>query len=239
MTEGTGSGAQTVGVPADVDPPATPRPHLLPLRGMAWERFQDLVTDVFNELPEVDKAYLHGGRGEKQDGVDGFAELRQGDRWSYQTKQQEKLTKGNVDAIVAATTATARRHYIVVSGMATVPARNAVAALARWRLWDGDDVCRELRRMDRDAAGRIIDHHFGTVWRRTFLGTVQLSAFVSPTKFFAQYLEPGRLFDHALTVRGREQELAQLIDFAQGELHRRDPAWPRRYRQDAAAACIR
>ena len=205
-----------VNPPDNLPPPVVPRPHRLPVQGMGWERFQDLVTDVFNALPEVEKAYLHGRRGEKQDGVDGFAELHVGGRWSYQCKDQATLTRGEVDAIVTGVTANALRHHIALSGSASVHARNAIAELEQWRLWDGDDICRELRNLDPTVAGKIIDHHFNTAWRREFLGTSQLLAFVSVPDFFAKYLEPGRLFDHSLDISGRDTELRQLADFAGG-----------------------
>ena len=71
---------------------------------------------------------------------------------------------------------------------------------------------RHLAAADPDAARELVDHHFGPVWRRDFLGLPAVAAFVAPDDFFRPWLGPGRLFHHAFDLVGRADTLRSLCE---------------------------
>lgn len=206
-----------------INPPISPRVSTLPLSDMAWERFEAFSCDLLLALPWVDPATVHryGTQGQAQKGIDLTLTDRKGQRWGFSNKRYRKYQPHHVGEHVDDTTYDADRYVILISGVASPEVRDEIRKHQKWELWDVEDLSARVRgELTPDAARRIVDHHFGTTWRRDFLGLPAVGAFLSPSDYFRPLLVARRLFHHSLSLVGREDHLTTLLAFTNDEVRR-------------------
>lgn len=205
-----------------VSPPVAPLPELLPLGdpNLSWERFEAFCRDLISRLPGVGTCYHYGKPGNWQRGIDLVCEREDGTRWVFQCRQRKKLTKGQVERAIGATTYRADRYFLVSSCIAGAAVRDVFAEHPNWEMWDARDISQKVREFSVDQAARLVHHHFGPAWRSAFVGLTGPTPFVSAQEFFEPFMDSDRLFNHAWALVGRERQLLQLEEFLQTDSHR-------------------
>jgi hypothetical protein len=197
-------------------PPIEPRLNLLPLDSDAWDwkAFERFCLDVVNALPDVRYAEFHGAQGDKQDGIDILAHLTNGGRRTYQCKKYKSFGPKRAEtAIDENIYDAADEHVLLVSCNTSLKTQTFVRGHPAWRLIDRESMSSLVRtQLDREAARRIVEDHFGAPTRRAFLGNGPMT-FVEPERYF-QPFERGGLFRHDWTLAGR----VDVLDVLSAEL---------------------
>ena len=122
---------------------ATVMTESLPLRllpfwsdSFDWDRFESFCLSVVRSLPDVKRADRYGVMGEAQQGIDIEADLHNGRKRTIQCRHRKRITRRQVEKIVADTTYPAGEHEI-------------------WVTVSGWDECQRLHRWS-----RRLDHKF-------------------------------------------------------------------------------
>ncbi|TMK57394.1 MAG: hypothetical protein E6G51_06410 [Actinobacteria bacterium] len=202
--------------PPGLPPPLSPRSILLPLHkqdGFEWPQFEGFCVELLELQPEVKAAYLFGGSGSTQEGIDIVVEFVGGAKLGVQCKQEKQFGAKAVDNAVASTTYQADRYWILLSREATAGARRAIDAHSRWELFDVGDISRLVRRLPPEKARRLVETHFGAAWRQRFLGRTGPALFLSAGSVSAESADESRLFHQGWDLVGRDQELEALRRF--------------------------
>ncbi len=204
-----------------LSPPIKPRVATLPFSELSWERFERLAHDLLLGLPWMvpESAHRYGTQGQTQFGIDLTVQHRNGERWAFSNKRyHNKYQPSHVQEHVADTTYVADHYVILISGTASAKVRDEVKKFPKWELWDSEDLSQRVRlELCFDFARRLVDHHFGPIWRRDFLGLPAVGALISPSDYFRPFLDPTRLFHHALPLVGRQELVRQLFEFAESD----------------------
>jgi hypothetical protein len=198
-------------------PPVSPRVATLPFADLSWGRFEQFAHDLLLALPGMrpGTAHRYGTQGQAQRGIDLTVQREDGERWGLSNKRYKKYQPHHVAKHVADTTYPADRYFIVVSRVASTDVRDEVRKHPKWDLWDAEDLSQKVRlELQLEIARRLVDHHFGPVWRRDFLGLPAVGAFLPPADYFRPYLVGERLFHHAFPLVGRQALLDDLVAFA-------------------------
>ena len=198
-------------------PPVDPSPKLLPLNdpNLPWDRFETFCEAFISCLPGVKKAHSYGGPGSFQKGIDIFADFENGERWAFQCKQRQRFTKTDAKRAIQQTSYTADQFILMLSRQATSGVRDACDSEPDWDVWDVDDISREVREMEIHSGAKLVETHFGAPWRKTFLGLLGLSSFVTPTEFFDPFATAAALFNHTWELVGRSEHLRQAHEFVE------------------------
>ncbi len=198
--------------------PVVSRPERLPLgdSNLSWEQFQAFCCDFVCKYTGVDLCHHYGKAGDIQNGIDLYVDLPNGERWAFQVRQVEKFTKGDAEKSIAATSYRAVRYYFLLSCEATKAVRDVCDANG-WELWDVRDISGKVRDLDLETARTLVETHFGSAWRKNFLGLTDLSPFLSTEEFFRHLSNPQRLFNHSWDLVGRAVNLKQLHEFISSE----------------------
>jgi hypothetical protein len=202
--------------PPGPPPPLSPRSILLPLHrqdGFGWPQFESFCVELLELQPEVKAAYLFGGSGSTQEGIDIVVEFVGGAKLGVQCKQEKQFGAKAVDNAVASTTYQADRYWILLSREATAGARRAIDAHSRWELLDVGDISRLVRRLPPEDARRLVEAYFGTAWRQRFLGRTGPALFLSAGSVSGESGDENRLFHQGWDLVGRDQELEALRRF--------------------------
>ena len=164
--------------------PVVPYPESLPLDdpNLPWERFEAFCEELVARLPGVKETHRYGRRGSLQRGIDIFADLDNGERWAFQCRQWEKVTKADATRAIQETTYVADRFILTLGCQATSGVRDACNGHPNWDVWDSGDISRKVREMELHSAARLVEAHFGPAWRKAFLGLTGLTPFVTPTE---------------------------------------------------------
>src|SRR5262249_8744799 len=101
--------------PMSVPPPLVPRVDRLPLGDMLWERSERFAQDLIARLPGFTNCHLYGTRGQKQHGIDLFADDMAGQRWAFSNKRYQEYHPSNARDHIAETTYPAGRYVILLS----------------------------------------------------------------------------------------------------------------------------
>lgn len=64
-----------------------PKLPLLPLHELSWERFEELVLEIVQEVEDPVEIRSYGLRGQKQQGIDVIARKASGDWHVFQTRR--------------------------------------------------------------------------------------------------------------------------------------------------------
>jgi hypothetical protein len=194
--------------------PVVSRPERLPLGdpNLSWEQFQAFCRDFVCKYTGVDLCHHYGKAGDIQNGIDLYVDLPNRERWAFQVRQVEKFTKGDAEKSIAATSYKAVRYYFLLSCEATKAVRDVCDAHG-WEGWDVRDISGKVRDLDLETARTLVETHFGSAWRKDFLGLTDLSPFLSTEEFFRHLSNPQRLFNHSWQLVGRATNLKQLHEF--------------------------
>jgi hypothetical protein len=201
-------------------PPLAPRAATLPFSELPWERFEQLAHDLLLALPGMrpETAHRYGTQGQAQRGIDLIVQRADDTWWAFSNKRYKKYQPHHVRDHIADTTYRADRYIILISGIASADVRDEVRKHPGWELWDEEDLSQRIRlELTSEFARRLVDHHFGPVWRRDFLGLPAVGAFIPPADYFRTFLDSDRLFHHALPLVGRRQLVDSLTGFADGQ----------------------
>ena len=198
-------------------PPVVPHLELLPLDdpNLPWERFEAFCEELISRLPGVKETHRYGRRGSNQRGIDIFADLESGERWAFQCRQWKKFTKTDVTNAIQQTSYSADRYILMLSRQATSGVRDACDGNPTWDVWDVGDISRKVRELGIHSGARLVENHFGSSWRKDFLGLRGLASFVTPDEYFQPFLNTSALFNHAWQLVGRFDHLRQAHEFVE------------------------
>lgn len=195
-------------------PPVQPRVDLLPLDAEDWEwkRFERFCVAFVRALPDVRHAYLYGGPGEDQAGIDVIAELVDGRTRVYQCRKRKTFRPNAVEKTIADAEFEADEYVIAVTCSVSRTVRDLVRAQPEWELLDKEDLCQALRSdIDRERARNIVEDAFDVPWRRAFLGPSGPLVFVEPETYFAPFVDDGALIRHTWELVGRAEILDEVV----------------------------
>jgi transcriptional regulator with XRE-family HTH domain len=189
----------------------------LPIHELAPDRFEDLSTEIAQQLHPEGHASRFGGPGEKQQGIDVLVDgARQA---TVQCKRHRQFGPQDVRKVVTDTEIEAPMNYLFLSRQtATAAARSEMTKYPRWELWDGEDIARFIRtRMTMDAAVRLVDTYFPN-HRESFLGVARPGPWAMANEFFAP-ASGDQIFTHDWALAGRISELADLLEAIRAGRH--------------------
>jgi hypothetical protein len=198
--------------------PVTPRLPSLPFSELGWDRFEQVMHDLCTNLTlmRAETVRRYGTQGQAQGGLDVIGTDTQGRRWGfsckrYKGKYQPSLAKTHI----AETTEKCDQYVILISGPTSPDVLKEVAKNPNWEIWGGDDLSLRVRNdLTPETARRLVDHHFGPLWRRDFLGVPSVGVFLPPGDHFRAFLDTKRWFHHAFPLVGRQLALQELKDFS-------------------------
>ncbi len=188
-----------------IRPPALSRVSTLPFADLAWERFEQFAHDMILALPGMrpETAHRHGTQGQKQRGIDLIVQRDCGEWWAFSNKRYKKYQPHHVRKHIAETTYRADRYFLLISSVASTTVRDKLRKNPSWEMWDAEDLSQRVRlELQPEVARGLVDHHFGPIWRRDFLGLHAVGAFLPPVDFFRPFLDRDRLFHHDLPLVG-------------------------------------
>jgi hypothetical protein len=205
-----------------ISPPVRPAPELLPLgtHDFTWARFQTFCLDFVAKLPGAKKYSHYGKAGNRQRGIDLKVDFENGEKWVFQCKQWKEFSGRDAEKAINATIYAADRYILFVSCEVGTDVRDVCDQHPGWEAWDAQDISQKVREMDPEAARRLVERHFGPLWRKEFLGLGGLSAFVTPEEFFRRHLHRDHLFNHMWKLVGRGDLLKGLHAFVKSKRRR-------------------
>jgi transcriptional regulator with XRE-family HTH domain len=181
------------------------------LSPLTFERF---CTDIVQLLYPDAEVYRYGDVGQKQDGIDLRALFPDGQVHTFQCKRHSAFGPKKIDAAVKAHTQKADKKVILISGIASPQAREAIRMHVGWELWDREDLSRRIRlHLSKADQRRLVDTYFPGQ-ALNLLGELDPSPWRTPEEFFAPMLATQRGFNHSWALVGRTQELDQMLAFA-------------------------
>jgi hypothetical protein len=159
--------------PADakaIPPPVETRVQKLPFNELTWERFEQLCAHIVTIDENINIVHCHsyGVPGEKQKGIDLFAERQLDDRvelWCFQCKKRRKFNPGLLRKTLDQITFKADRYVVIIACDATRVLRDMVQKQPNTELWDAEDLSIKLKDQH-----DIVEDFFGVAWRRAFCG---------------------------------------------------------------------
>jgi len=200
-------------------PPVNPYPEFLPLGdpNLPWDRFEAFCEEFISRLPGVKETHRYGRTGSRQRGIDIFADLDNGERWAFQCRQWQKVTKTDATKAIQQTTYRADHFILTLSCLASSDVRNTCESYSDWDVWDAGDISRKVRELEMHSGARLVESHFGASWRKSYLGLHGLSPFVTPTEFFRLFSNSSALFNHAWELVGRTDHLREAHEFVESK----------------------
>ncbi len=200
-------------------PPARPLNPDLPIGSLTAADFERFCRSLVKALHPTAEVQRFGEQGDRQDGIDLYAEEPDGTITTYQCKRYGSRTDfgpAKVRAAMAANTITANRHYILLTRTATPGARKVVLGNPGWSLWDLEDIAEVIRTdLDLDARIQLVDRFFPN-HREDFLGIPDRGPWLTREEFFAAFDDPLKLLNHTWSLVGRHQDVDDLTVFSVG-----------------------
>jgi hypothetical protein len=198
-----------------VKPPVTSKPELLPLNdpNWSWDQFEAFCLELISKFAEVKSCHRYGRKGDFQKGIDVFVDRENGERWVFQCKRYQKFNEKQTQTAIQTATYPANHYILLLSCEASSKVRDEIDKHSNWDIWDVQDISLQVRNLLLDTARRLVETHFGTAWRRAFLGLPGLITFVSSEIFFAPLLNPENPSNHLIALIGRKNILQELNNF--------------------------
>lgn len=150
-----------------------------------------------------------GRRGDKQDGIDLDGEWSDGARATWQCKAYERLQPAHVHNAVEVCTRDADEHYLVYSGIASAPVRDAIKQHPTWQVVDRRDLKQLLDDAPIHRRREILDTFWDRTTRKRLLQMPGADAFETIGALAKTRLELPVLNDRGPIV-GRAGELQEL-----------------------------
>ena len=200
-------------------PPARPLNPDLPIGSLTAAYFERFGRSLVKALHPAGGVHRFGDQGDRQDGIDLYAEEPNGPITTYQCKRYGPRTDfgpAKVTAAMTANTITAKHHYILLTRTATPGARKVVLGNPDWSLWDLEDIAEVIRsELDLDAQMRLVDRFFPN-HREDFLGLPERGPWLTVEEFFGAFDDPLQLLNHTWSLVGRQQDVDDLTAFSVG-----------------------
>jgi tetratricopeptide (TPR) repeat protein len=174
--ENTDSNPNSKPASADVPavlPPVVPSPSELPFTdpNFSDRHFEKFCADLISHRYENKSLFRYGRPGDKQYGIDIYLELSDGLKLVCQCKQYKEFSKADLRSVVSATTFKADRYLVLVGCRVGAQVRDECAKLGdMWELWDGEDITREVRKLDKQRASDLVRNYFGKAWSDCIVG---------------------------------------------------------------------
>jgi transcriptional regulator with XRE-family HTH domain len=180
-----------------------------PLDALSPESFERFCANLLRHLYRGAEVNHMGARGHAQEGTDILVTLADGTVRSFQCKRTEEFGPQKVHAAIAKHTVKAKQKFLLLSRVASPPARNAVRAHKDWHLWDKDDLSAKARSLAKIDQIALVDMFFAGR-RSELLGVSEEGVWETTNDFFAPFQNAGGLFNHAWKLVGREEPLSKL-----------------------------
>ncbi len=197
-------------------PPARPLNPDLPIGSLTPANFERFCRSLVKALRPLAEVHRFGDQGDRQDGIDLYAQEPDGTITTYQCKRYGPRTgfgPAKVSAAMAANTTTANHHYLLLTRVATPGARKVVMGNAHWSLWDLENIAEVIRTvLDLDARVQLVDRFFPN-HREDFLGLPEQGPWLTAEEYFGPFDDPRKLLNHTCTLVGRQQNLDDLTAF--------------------------
>ncbi|WP_276969209.1 helix-turn-helix domain-containing protein [Ferrimicrobium acidiphilum] len=198
-------------------PRARPLNPDLPIGSLNAADFERFCRSLIKALRPAAEVFRFGDQGDRQDGIDLYAEEPNGIITTYQCKRYEQRTNFRPANVIAAMTANAipaSHHYILLTRTATPGARKIVLGNPDWSLWDLEDIAEVIRRdLDLNARIQLVDRFFPN-HREDFLGVPERGPWLTAEEFFRAFDDPLKLLNHAWSLVGRQQDVDDLTAFS-------------------------
>ena len=210
--------AASTQTPYPFPPPVSARPEQLPLSdpNWTWEGFQAFCLDLVSRLPITNgagKNHHFGKQGDAQDGIDLFADMKNGEHWGFQCKKKKRFGEADTLKAIKVTSYKADKFIILLSIEATAAVRKVMRRRKKWDVWDVRYISQKVRQLPLDDARQLLDPHFGPAWRKAFLGVTAASTFPTAEAFFRPLLDGSKLFNHTWALIGRAAYVDGLHGF--------------------------
>lgn len=196
---------------SQVSQPVRPTLEMLPLHELSYQQFQGFCEMFLGHRFEG-RATVNqfGTEGDTQDGIDIEVRFHKGKRYeTYQCKREKSFGSGKVKKAMKAHKVKCDLAVILLSRRATAGARKAIPKSGKWRLWDSEYICREIKVLPLLAQRQIIDAYF-RAYRKDFLGIADAGALEPLKEYFAPLMLRDHIFSHAWTLVGRDKETETL-----------------------------
>lgn len=181
----------------------------LPLASLSPEGFQRFCRSLLEALHPSARVHAAGKTGHKQFGIDIEAQFAGGDKYTYQCKREASFGAAKVKKAVAEHKVRATKKFLLLSRVASPPARREGKKHRGWEIWDQDDLSENLRTLPKERQRRIVDRYFPGQ-RFALIGEPSPGPWQSPDDFFAPLLSNDRPFSHQWELVGRERERQAL-----------------------------
>jgi transcriptional regulator with XRE-family HTH domain len=182
-----------------------------------FERFVQYILSLLYKPPA--QVMPAGSSGHTQDGLDITVTTADGQVFSFQCKRVSRFGPAEVAKAVAAHVAPADRKHLVLSRVASPQAADALREHEDWELWDKEILSRKIRLdLTPDEQIRLVDIFFRGQ-RRALLGRDEAGPWLTTEDFFEPFATPGATFSHSWHLKGREQEIQDLLGALQRDEH--------------------
>lgn len=192
-------------------PVVTRIPHL-PLQNLTPESFELFHVALLKLLHPRAEVHRQGAQGHTQDGIDISVRLEDGSVHAFQCKRTRQFGPAKIRQAIKANRFSASQYFLCLSRIASPDARREISNHANWRLWDCEDISFEVRNLDRDIAGQLIDTYFGGPTRAAFLGLAAPGPWITSEEYFRPFDDTNRTFSHGWPLVGQAAEINTTIE---------------------------
>ncbi len=155
------------------DFPVQSRIQALPFEKLTWENFELLCLRLIREEPDVENCSLYGERGDKQEGIDIYAILKNSEKYNvYQCKQEKGFSpikiKNAVDKFLAGTWAKKTSAFILCTQESLKSTKRSDAIIAQHEKlrplgisfipWDRGELLEKLKNHPKIVADFFNEH---------------------------------------------------------------------------------
>ncbi len=200
-------------------PPTRPLNPDLPIGSLTPADFERFCRSLIKALHPAVEVHRFGDQGDRQNGIDLYAQEPDGTITTYQCKRYVRRTNfgpAKVRAAMTANTVSAEHHYILLTRTATAGARSVVLGNPDWSLWDLEDIADVIRTdLDLDARVKLVDLFFPN-HREDFLGLPESGPWLTDEEFFGAFDDRLKLLNHTWSLVGRQQAVDDMTAFSVG-----------------------